>query len=151
MKTLPKSNRILIVFLTLFGLIGYVNNVSGQCSPCTFGTADGSLDVNLGGDVDGTRAGAVGYNAAAFGIASFAMGTASAGTETTDADRAFAIGDKAFSYGDNSFTLGHWVEADASQTFNYVFGSGTTSDNLINDISNSIMIGMDSDESTMFI
>jgi hypothetical protein len=125
-------------------------DVWGQCTLCS-GTASGIGAVSVGGSANGVESGAFGALAGAWGEESFAIGTANAGSSSAYADGAFAIGIKSFALGDNSISIGHWVETDASASSSYAFGSGITGSNLVNDISNSIMLGMNSDVPTLFV
>ena len=137
--------------LTMVCVMMIVNvDAFGQCGLCS-GNATGTDAVAVGGNANGVESGAFGALSVAYGEESIAIGTATVGTSSTDADGSFAFGLKVFSYGDNSFAIGHKVETDANDTYSYIFGRGLLNTQFINDISNSIMFGMNSDVPTLFI
>jgi hypothetical protein len=100
----------------------------GQCTLCI-----GSQNIQIG-------------LSTASGSSSNAFGTATSG-----GDYAWSIGSKVFASGDNSFVIGQEAVADASYTFNYIFGSGIEDYPLLNNVSNSIMFGIGSDKSTILV
>jgi hypothetical protein len=65
---------------------------------------------------------------------------------------AISLGSANYVEGENSIAIGAYVKTNSAKTFNYVFGKGITFVNsLDNDISNSIMFGMNSNVPTVFI
>ena len=115
------------------------------CSLCS-GVASGSGSVAVGGITNGINSSALGINANAGDEDAVAIGEA-----TSSGLCSFSFGKKVFAKGDNSFAIGYKVEADVNETYNYIFGRGLSNAEFVNDISNSMMFGMNSDISTVFI
>ena len=113
------------------------------------GGAEGDYSTGLsnGNGLDEYAVG-IGDRSIADAVGAIAIGTG------TRADGAAAISIGLFNYADaaSSVALGAWTKTNSANTFNYVFGKGLSIANALeNDISNSIMMGMNSDVSTVFI
>ena len=133
MKTKTLTNRILIVFMTLFGLIGYVTNVSGQCSACN------TTCSPTGAMANGNCSFAQGVSASAPGANSIAIGNNSIGGTTSNSN-GYAIGTYSHAQAGTSFTFGCKITTASSATGNMVLGTGGLV-NFSNAIDHSIMLG----------
>jgi hypothetical protein len=110
----------------------------------TNGTYSSAIGEN--NEADGTNAFVGGINSKAQGQNSFAFG----GSAETHATNAFALGLSTKSNGVASFTIGKYITANGTDS--YVIGKGITSSyRLINDIPNSLMIGINATKPTLFI
>ena len=177
MKTQITFLFILLFILSNNDLFGQCSacNTTG-CSPaasatgtCAFAQGDeavasGNYSVSLGQETvaSSTSAISIGMSTTASGANSVAIGqnasastanSVSIGGGTADGTISYAIGPRVLAYGDNSFAIGDLVYADEDFSYNYIFGRGATEipSYFINDISNSMMFGMNSTLPTMFI
>lgn len=154
MFTLNLNCRILMIML-ITGIFS-LNNALGQVSEFNDancgGTADASADCSaaIGDNATVTSSAvesiAIGSDANADGATSIAVGVAA----ESDGENSYTFGNRAKANGDNSMAIGRNVISASSADYNYVFGMGYGT-GLENDISNSIMIGVNSTEPTMFI
>ncbi len=106
-------------------------------------TASGNLSIALNGSATNTST--VAILGSASGDGAVAIGGSSTGLES------YAIGNSTDADGDRSFVIGEWAIADGSYHHNYIFGAGEEDQELVNDISNSIMLGINSNLPTLFI
>ncbi|NOX48091.1 MAG: hypothetical protein GXO89_14045 [Chlorobi bacterium] len=101
--------------------------------------------IGLNNEADGDNAFVGGGNSKAQGQNSFAFGLSA----ETHATNAFALGLSTKSNGVASFTIGKYITANGTDS--YVIGKGITSSyRLVNDIPNSLMIGMNSTQAHVF-
>ncbi len=134
--------HLIIAILILFAFT--INAQVNYYNTTTNGTNASAIGEN--NDADGVNSFVGGINSKAQGQTSFAFGN-SAQTNATDA---IAIGLSTKSNGVGSLSLGSSVSAEETNSF--VIGKGKTSNyRLINDIPNSLMIGMNSTKPTFFI
>lgn len=110
-----------------------VESFSGGCSTGGSATA-------------GTCSAAIGEGATASGNESVALGIA-----TSSGDVSYSFGVTATAAADTSVAIGKCVETDASETNNIVIGIGAPGIGLVNDISWSMMFGVNSNVSTVYI
>lgn len=143
--------------------VGSCTNDPTASSTCTFSAGEGS-DASANGAVavSGGSASGVSSFAASEGEASGENATAvsSADASGTDAfaaskadasgSTAIALGNRAFASGDNSIAIGRDVQAASTANHNFIIGKGIGSF-MTNNITNSIMLGMNSDVPTVFI
>jgi hypothetical protein len=112
--------------------------------------ASGVSSISIGASTTASAANsvAIGQNASANTANSVAIGEG-----TADGIKSYAIGPRILAYGDNSFAIGDLVYADEDFSYNYIFGRGATEipSYFINNISNSMMFGMNSTLPTVFI
>ncbi|MCF8464785.1 MAG: hypothetical protein K9G41_08085, partial [Flavobacteriales bacterium] len=128
MKNLKMNCRILVSTLLITGMMMCTDVVFGQCALCN---SSQNIEIGLGS--------ATGFLSNAFGNA------------TSSGDYGFSIGSKVFASGKKSFVVGYKAEAYSGDTLNYIFGCGTEDDNLLNDVSNSIMFGTNSNLPTVLV
>jgi hypothetical protein len=169
MKTLYNYYRSLLIMMvfTIFYLndaFGQTTDESGTCSPGANVTSGNcSFSVGYDSEVDASDAVAIGRESLATGANSIAIGgdqaSASAqyshvfGLSSASGDYSFAIGNESLTAGNNSFSFGMHLKTESTNDYNMVigFGDNSSQQRLTNDISNSIMIGVNSTEPTMFI
>jgi len=148
----PKNPKVMKKFLCNVVMIVCIFSVMkvkegyGQCNLCAFGSASGTEAVSAGGTANGNKTVALGSSALSSAYAAVSIGEA-----TSTGEVGYSFGNKVFAHGYASFAIGHKVEAATGASFNYVFGRGTDKDNLINNIGNSMMFGMNSDVPTLFL
>ena len=136
MKHIITAIAILLAF-TVNAQVNYYNTT-------TNGTNASAIGLN--NEADGDNAFVGGGNSKANGLNSFAFGNSA----ETHATNAFALGLSTISNGVASLTLGSNITAGGTNSF--VIGKGMTSSyRLINDIPNSLMIGMNATRPTLFI
>lgn len=131
---MKKQNIVAITFIAL--LISTLNiNLLAQCVDC---------DANS--SANGNYASALGMSANADGQASLAVGLEA----YANGNYSLALGKYVISSGASSVTLGRYLETSTSPAM--IIGTGYNSSNyLVNSISNSLMIGFNSDKSTLFV
>ncbi|MGB0916152.1 MAG: tail fiber domain-containing protein [Flavobacteriales bacterium] len=130
---------------------------------CSFAQGDGASASNgataIGGAI-ATGGGSVGIGAGnASGSVSVAIGGTASGSHSYTLGVGAAAGDHAISVGaenvanaDYSYAFGEYLKTDASASHNFVIGGGIFgSTQFTNNISNSIMLGVNSNVSTIFI
>ena len=143
--TLTMVCVMMIVNVDAFGQVSEFNDTN--CG----GTADASADCSaaIGDNATVTSSAvesiAIGSDANADGATSIAVGVAA----ESDGENSNTFGNRAKARGDNSMAIGRNVISASSADYNYVFGMGYGT-GLENDISNSIMIGVNSTEPTMY-
>lgn len=121
--------------------MGSLNQATGQN-----GMALGYSNLSTG-----SYASVMGNASIASGASSFALGNQS----ETQLDHAFAIGNDVITQGRHAFGLGNEIEANGFSSF--TIGSGVNTGGafmgpkLINPIDNSLMVGFNSDLSTLFV
>lgn len=157
MKRIQLKTRTLVA-AAMMSTIFFTNSVAlGQSPGYDFDTT-----CNLNSTASGNCSFAQGSGSSATGNSSVAMG------ENADATDNFAIalgkgvnvgGEGAVGFGCNintstdfSSAIGRWLGSSSSSTYSYLFGKGIDDANTLeNDISNSIMLGMNSTTPTVFI
>ena len=113
------------------------------------GTASGGGSVGLAnGNASGAAAVSIGSNSVASGVKSHSIGQSS-----VSGDYAYSFGKENISAGDCSWTFGEFLRTTSTASHNMVIGHGVYNSSLLleNSISNTIMIGVNSDVSTVFI
>jgi len=129
-----KSSLIFTVMIAISVAVIW-KNVKGQCVQC---------DVNS--SATGNYASTLGMSANAAGQASLAAGL----EVLADGNYSLAIGKYVTSYGANSVTIGRYLQTNTSPAM--IIGTGYDFANkLSNNISNSLMMGFNSNKSTLFI
>lgn len=121
----------------------------GEGSFCAvLGSSQGSYAVAMG---DGSAVGdftvAIGERSIAWELGAIVIGNGSSIYDTLS----LGIGHNNLIYGENSMAFGERVSTTSGTDFSFVFGHGLTSGRLENGISNSMMLGMNSDVPTVFI
>lgn len=164
MKTKQVSQKWLIISLVAFLLAGFNFNALAQCSQCN--TTNCGTAASATGDCSFAQGG----NSTATGAHSFSVGGHATGDYST-AIRGNALGDYSISIGgqaygeaaisigsgsgtegDETITIGKWITSHASSSTNYTMGKGVDDTyHLLNDISNSIMFGVNSTLPTLYI
>ncbi len=126
-------------------------SATGDCAfaqgDAAVASGNNSVAIGVSTTASGADGVAIGENATASGSASVAIG----GSATAAGSEAFAIGNTVDADGTNSVAIGEDLEANTSYSKNYLFGTGLRSNSMINNISNSIMIGMNSNLPTVFV
>ena len=131
------KNQIIKSILVLIASITINFNTSAQCVQC---------DENS--NASGNYSSVIGMSSLATADGSFAGGF---GSEANGA-LSFAFGNQVIAGSTNSVAFGRFVETTASPSI--IFGTGvglTPSEKLINNVSNSLMIGFNSNRPTLFV
>jgi len=158
MRTLTNTatNKWFFSFLFVFGTILTLNaqvqdsltintgNVASAIGLETQATGDYSLSTGYQSIASGHTSTAIGYKANAIGVRSFAIGE-----NTYSASQGYSFGQKAKANSSQSIAIGRFVETNASGSI--VIGSSTDISPLINSKNNSLMIGFNSSEPTLFV
>ena len=113
------------------------------------GYASGEYATGLSnGSSQAQYAVAIGDRCIAIGEKAIAIGSST----RADGAGALSLGFANLVDGGSSVGIGAWTKTNSANTFNYVFGKGLSVVNALeNDISNSMMFGMNSDVPTVFI
>ena len=127
---------------TLNESIGYTSFASGmECSALgNYSTALGKNSV-----ASGNSSFAVGKNSEANGMSSVAMGLGC----TSSGNMGVSLG--FFASANNSYTLAAGRNVQATATGSFVIGTGYSTDTLTNNVSSSLMIGINSTRPTFFV
>ena len=128
--------------------MGQIDSFNG--SGCGAAATSGTCTVAIGedADADGNRTTAIGYRAIANGEGGVAIGLDAQVGLVSTSNMGFAFGFLAEALAHESFTFGSTLQATAVQSM--VIGIGTTP-YLVNNIPQSLMIGMNSDVPSFFI
>ncbi|MFC1683092.1 hypothetical protein ACFL0G_02645, partial [Candidatus Zixiibacteriota bacterium] len=144
--------------------MGFATTASGPYSTAmgNYTTANGpySTAMGNGSTASGDRSTAMGFSTTASGHYSTAMGanttasrhysTAMGNYTTASGYYSTAMGRSTTASGDYSTAIGRWVTVDTSDAI--VLGRGVSdSDRLVNNISNSLMIGFNDTTATLFV
>ncbi|MCF8465680.1 MAG: hypothetical protein K9G41_12610, partial [Flavobacteriales bacterium] len=170
MKNLKMNCRILVSTLLITGMMMCTDVVFGQVvsdfedagCPTPSADAQGDCSAAIGSEaiVTGDLSVAVGRGASVSGFSSGAFGSAAraagdnaiaVGDAQANGNLSSAFGQRAIALGERGMAIGNSVRTTATTSNNFIFGSGYDVGILENDISNSIMIGVNSNVSTMFI
>lgn len=154
--TIMKASKWIFSLLFVFGTISTLNaqvqdsltiNTGSVASAIGFETqATGQYSLSTGYQsiASGNTSTAIGYKANAIGTRSFAIGE-----NTFSADQGYSFGQMAKANIGQSIAIGRFVETNASGSI--VIGSSTSVSSLNNSIDNSLMIGFNSSEPTIFV
>ncbi|MCF8256357.1 MAG: hypothetical protein K9J06_02325, partial [Flavobacteriales bacterium] len=129
-----------------------VMNVTAQpCSDCESNCTTGAVATGQCSFAacDGSRSNGLRSAALVGGYAKWTSSFSVGSSTVAHSDKSFAIGSKSEAWAPMSFTLGHKLRVDTMAFNSMVIGVG--SDVLVNDIANSIMLGMNSTLSTIFV
>ncbi len=137
-----------------FNAIAQCADENGTCTPSATGspsyailsgTASGTTSFAVVGDATGDNSYCIG-DGTATGNNSFQIGEGVA-----EGLHSYCFGNKSRALGDYTYAFGESVETDANATYSYIFGYGTSGTAMENDISNSMMFGVNSTLPTLFI
>lgn len=154
--TIKKTNNWFISLLFMFGTLTTLNaqvqdsltintgSVASAIGLETQATGQYSLSTGYQSIASGNTSTAIGYKANAIGTRSFAIGE-----NTFSVDQGYSFGQMAKANVGQSLAIGRFVETNASGSI--VIGSSTSISSLINSKPNSLMIGFNSSEPTLFV